>query len=584
MSSRAQHTRNTIRTGLLLTTALVIMPLGQAMAQTQLPQNLQESAQGAASAGRVQGQIQSQETIPSVSTSVEVRDIILQDMPKGAEKLCFAFNSLEINGNSAYDQQELRPLYGEKLGTEICLDDLYRIATRLTQKYRNDGYILTQVYVPPQTIENGVAKLNVLEGYLESVSVEAGENVKESEMSFIQAYANGIKTGGALNAKELERYLLLINDLPGLSARSVLGAAQSTTGAATLRIIVERDLYDGFLSINNHGSRYLGAIQGIAALSANSFFGKNERITAQFAAAPFGGELFYGFMGYEMPINHYGTKVDFSFSHSSTAPGYNLEEFDVKGRAQGFTARITHPFARSREQNLYGYAMLDWRDVTSKNNLLEPTRDDRIRAFRGGINYEFLDTFWKVGVNSISLEVSQGLNVFGATEEGDLNISRSFGDPQFTKLNAEFQRLQGLTQGLNLLVKARGQLSNGPLLSSEEFGVGGPDSGRAYDPSEIIGDEGIAGTMELQWNTPYQSSFAQDYQLFSFIDAGRVWNDDATTSSTKSDTATSVGLGVRAEFKNDTKAGLSVAFPLNRDVATQGDGDPRVYFSLSRSF
>ena len=76
----------------------------------------------------------------------------------------------------------------------------------------------------------------------------------------------------------------------------------------------------------------------------------------------------------------------------------------------------------------------------------------------------------------------------------------------------------------------------------------------------------------------------QDYQLFSFLDSGRIWNKDATTSSTKTDTATSAGLGIRAEFKNDIDAGLSVAFPLNRDVETQGDDDPRIYFSLSRNF
>ncbi len=581
MSLRPEFICKNFRHYALLTTALALMPLSDALAQ--LPQNLQDSAQGQANAGRVEERFETRDLDTTVSPSVEVSDIILQDVPEGAEELCFVLDNLEIDGISAYNEQSLRPLYASRLGTEICLDDLYRIATRLTQKYRNDGYILTQVYVPPQTIDGGTAKLSVLEGYLESVSVEAGTNVKESEMGLIRSYAGGIETGGALNAQELERYLLLINDLPGLSARSVLGASETTTGAATLRIIVERDSYDAFWSVDNHGSRYLGPIQGIGAVSVNSYFGWNERITGQVAAAPFGGELLYGFLGYEMPVNRLGTKVDFGYSQTATEPGYTLEEFDVKGQSRNFTARITHPFVRSREQNLYAYTMLDWRDVTSKNNL-EPTREDRIRAVRAGTTYEFLDTFWKVGVNSINLELSQGLNVFGATEKGDINISRTFGDPQFTKLNAEIQRLQGLTDNINLLLKARGQWANAALLSSEEFGVGGTDIGRAYDPSEIIGDEGIAGKAELQWNRPYQWDMVQDYQLFTFLDSGRVWNKDATTSATKTDTATSAGFGVRAEFMHDTNAGVSVAFPLNRDVETQGDDDPRFYFSLNRSF
>ena len=574
------HCKN-IRQYALLSTALAVIPFSAAHAQ--LSQSAQDSIQGAANPARVDERIQGRDMARELSPSVEVRDIILQDVPEGAESLCFVLQNIEIEGTSAYNAQDLQSVYGEMVGQEICLDDLYRIATRLTQKYRNEGYILTQVYVPPQTIENGTARLNVLEGYLENVTVEAGANVDESEMGLIRAYASGIETGKALNAEELERYLLLINDLPGLSARSVLGASATATGAATLRIIVERDQYDGLVSVDNHGSRYLGPIQGVAAVSANSLLGWNERLTAQFAAAPYDDELFFGFFGYEMPVNKYGTTFNLDFSHIKTKPGYTLEEFNVKGIAQNITARVTHPFIRSREQNLYGYAMFDWRDITSKNNL-ELTREDRIRALRVGTTYEFMDTFWRVGVNSLNFELSQGLDVLGATDKGDLNISRTFGDPQFTKFNAEFQRLQGLTSNLNLLFKARGQISNNALLSAEEFGVGGVDIGRAYDPSEIIGDEGIAGKLELQWNQPYQWNAVNDYQLFSFVDSGRVWNDDATTSSTKTDTVTSAGFGIRADFLTDAHAEFAVAFPLNRDIETQDDKDPRFYFSLSRGF
>ena len=38
------------------------------------------------------------------------------------------------------------------------------------------------------------------------------------------------------------------------------------------------------------------------------------------------------------------------------------------------------------------------------------------------------------------------------------------------------------------------------------------------------------------------------------------------------------------DFTEDTQAGFAVAFPLNRDVQTQGDDDPKVYFNLSHRF
>ncbi|MGA4816816.1 POTRA domain-containing protein [Pseudomonas aeruginosa] len=46
------------------------------------------------------------------------------------------------------------------------------LANRLTAKYRQDGYLLTQVVVPEQSIEGGKVRLQVIEGYLEHVQIK----------------------------------------------------------------------------------------------------------------------------------------------------------------------------------------------------------------------------------------------------------------------------------------------------------------------------------------------------------------------------------------------------------------------------
>jgi hemolysin activation/secretion protein len=151
-------------------------------------------------------------------------------------------------------------------------------------------------------------------------------------------------------------------------------------------------------------------------------------------------------------------------------------------------------------------------------------------------------------------------------------------------MEVEAQRLQRITSDINLLLGVRGQWSKDALLSSEEFGVGGINYGRAFDASEIVGDDGIAGKIELQWKQPVEWNLVQDYQVFGFYDAGTVWNDDATSTDLDRETITSAGFGVRTEFMEETSVDLTVAFPLNRDVATQEDDDPRIYFGMSRRF
>lgn len=550
----------------------------------QLPADQQQAAQGQANPARVGEQFDDRNQLRPAGPKIEVRDLVLQNMPPNAENIRFNLNQIRFEGVGAYTEAQMRPVYADKLGENVSLADIYAIATAMTNKYRNDGYILTQVIVPAQTIDGGVVTLRAVEGYVDNITVSG--NDQESALNTIRGYANRIRSeGGALNVEDLEKFLLLINDLPGVEARSVLSPSATRTGASDLQIVVERDPYDAFLGIDNYGSRFLGPIQLTAAGAANSYFGNNERISAQFVMVPDNAELLYFSLGYDQPINTHGTLIKTTYSHSNTEPGYTLNRFDVNGKSDFASIAIEHPFLRSREHSLYGHAQFDARDVQSRN-ILEATREDRIRALRVGGRYEFIDSLFSAAVSNISAQVSKGLDVLGASSKGDIRLSRPSGDPKFLKINAEAQRLQRLTSNVNLQLSARGQLANNALLASEEFGVGGINSGRGYDPSEITGDDGISGSVEVQWNEPYPVNYLEDYQLFGFYDIGKVWNVDGATPD-DDDSLASAGFGVRADLPSNVKAGMSLAIPLTRGVQTNGtrnDVDPKVYFHLNKRF
>lgn len=261
------------------------------------------------------------------------------------------------------------------------------VAADLTRKYRNDGYILTQVVVPAQTIENGVAKLRVVEGYIDQVSV-TGEKSPAAEKLINEIAQRTHTDGKPLNTVDLEHTLLLINDLPGVKARSILSPSKTKTGAADLNIMIERKPYSGSVSIDNYGTRYLGPIQVGGSVSANSYFGMNETITAQIFTTPDvhdGMELYYGSLGYSVPWSSTGTIFDLFYSNTNTDPGYTLDQFDVRGRSQYFSATVRHPFVRTRNFNFTGRVKYDMRNAKSSNNInIDPSRSDHIRALRLG--------------------------------------------------------------------------------------------------------------------------------------------------------------------------------------------------------
>ncbi len=560
--------------------AIILTPAFTPDALAQVP----DSATSIANPGRVQERFDKKEFNPGVLPKVQVKDPILQNVPEGAENIKFELVGVQIDGMTVYQPADIMPLYKDYLGRTISLADAYAIATKLTNKYRNDGYILTQVVIPPQTIEGGIVRFQAVEGFIDRITVESSEE-DQSGLGIIQSYASHISTGQALNIRDLERNLLLINDLAGVTARSVLSPSESTPGAADLRIIIQRDNFDAFASADNYGSRFLGPLQATLGGNANSLFDLNGRLSGQIVHTPVSKELTYLDLAYEMPVGSYGTKIRVSASHTDTEPGIDLEILNVQGKSRYYNIQATHPFIRSRTENLTGYLVFDSRKLES-SNILTGLTTDRIRAIRAGAQYEFLDTLFGAGINSINLELARGLNIFGASREGDSRMTRTAGDPQFFKANMTVQRLQRVTSSVNVLASVRGQMSNGALLSSEEFGIGGIGLGRGFDPSEIIGDQGVAGQIEVQWNDPVkiQSEDLKGYQLFSFFDGGSVWEDDPSTRKQKRDTITSAGFGTRVDFANDIEADLTVAFPLNREVEAEGNDDARVFFSLSKDF
>jgi hemolysin activation/secretion protein len=115
-----------------------------------------------------------------------------------------------------------------------------------------------------------------------------------------------------------------------------------------------------------------------------------------------------------------------------------------------------------------------------------------------------------------------------------------------------------------MLASASGQWASGVLYSSEQFGYGGQAFGRAYDASEITGDRGVAGGLELRYDglRDLQSVTPQPYV---FYDVGSVWNKGAGQPILQS--GASAGLGLRFTTAWQQSGNIGMAWPLTRPVS-----------------
>jgi hemolysin activation/secretion protein len=570
----SRNSKNNIKISLLFSTSLV----AAFSAGTALAQNVPSSVNPAKLEQRFE---QKQPSLPpSRLAPVQAPDSQLPDSVKQQlAKKRFVLKSVVVEGNTVYSNEALKSSYSDMLGKEVSMLDAQSIARRITDQYRRDQFILSQAIIPPQEIKNGVLKVRVIEGYISDVRVEGDTKYG----NIINQYGEQIKKQRPIKTSDLERYLLLMDDLPGSTAKGLVRPSPTQPGAAELVVTLELKKFEGSYTLDNRGSKFVGPNQHTATFAANSIFGVYDRTTVRVITTSPTTELRFIDLQHEQQVGKEGTRLVFTGSYSHSEPGDSLKILDIHADSTFFQVKVLHPFQRSRQENLVGRAIFDVRntetDVFGNTNLSE----DRLRVVRLGGSYDFADKLF--GVNLIDAQVSHGLDVFGATDDND-NESRSDAEHPFTKFNLDVTRTQALPRGFSIFTAASAQYSLDRLLAAEQFSIGGAAFGSAYDPSELSGDHGIAGRVELRYGQALGDPFLNSYQVYGFYDIGRVWVEDAGAGGNDKMSLASAGLGLRTNFSEHFSGDFQVADPLTKEVNNQGGHakSPRLFFSLIGRF
>jgi len=466
------------------------------------------------------------------------------------------------------------------IGREITGADILELASSLTAMYRNAGYILSLVVVPPQSLADGTLTLRVVEGYIDRVNVQAGPGVSAHVREQLMRIGEKIQASRPLEGPVLERYLLIANDFPGVELRSVL-APSKAQGAADLTLVANVKAVDGFASIDNYGSKYLGPGQLTLGVVGNQLLGVNDQW--RFVGVGSGNsEMAYTQLSYSQVVGSEGLRLSGAVSRARTQPGDVLTPFDVHGSADTVTLSAAYPLLRTRNESLTARAAYDHSDVHT-DVLGTRVIEDRIRALRLGLSWRVLDRL--DGQNTLDVDFSQGL---GGTQESDLLKSRVGAKGVFNKLTFDYERSQFMSSNFSFVVGAGGQWANTPLLSSEQYALGGRRFGRAYEPAELVGERALAFRVEPRYaGASSGMPGLKSWQLFGFYDIGKVWKVGSVTPGTlSSQSLASAGLGMRFFLEKNLVAAIEVAWPLTKSIASYQSGgkDPRLMGSLLARF
>ncbi|HNQ92569.1 MAG TPA: ShlB/FhaC/HecB family hemolysin secretion/activation protein [Alphaproteobacteria bacterium] len=499
--------------------------------------------------------------------------------PANADQIKLILRSVKVEGVSVYSAGDIEALYSAHVGKEITLGQIWKISDTITNKYRQDGYFLSRAYIPAQEIADGTILIKVAEGYIRQV--EVGDDLRSNPL--VQNIISQITSKKPISSGQLERCHLLLTDLPGLQNLfgTLVPIAHPKDGG--VKLVYSRNetrTSSGFIGINNFGSKFLGPTQAVAQWQGN-LFGTQESFLALRSSLPL-AELKAINVSQRIPLTPV-TDLTFSTGYTRAQPGFTLSPQEIESYSADVGLNLTYKIIRQRTENWSISVSLDGRN--SKSTILGTTQlsEDRIRAVRFGTSY---DTYDSLGAYNLgTLTVSKGLGLLGSSKKGDIDISRDGAEPNFTKAELEYIRYQPLPEGLLTVLSAKAQKASGSLYSSEEFGFGGQYYGRAYDSSELTGDDGVSASIELQYNDlPQMPDYT--FQPYTFYDIGKVWN--ANNGQVDSISASSAGLGLRFTHLSGLSGSMTMAFPLTKKIDTPiyggSETDPRFSFQVGYKF
>lgn len=427
------------------------------------------------------------------SDSVEIEVPSLNINPDSENpQLSFVLKNISLSGNTVYKNEELEKFAEKYIGTEINFNDIQHITNNITSLYYKDGYVTSFAYIPPQSIKDGIVKINIAENNVGKIKINNCKWIKPDYIRKNILKANDIESNKILNINDFKESIEDLKQTPNLKANVYINKGEEP-GTTDIIIDVKDRIPLSFGIFNDNQGDYS------TGLFRTGFILNNYNLTGYGDSLYASTTLSKGFTGvntgYTLPVGRYGTKLSVGYGVSKIALGGEYRENDIRGLSHGLFATISQPIYKKQNLIINSDLTFDGRHTaTTMYNL--PYNNYDLRAVRLGLNALKYDN---LGRWSARLENSAGVPILGATD----NSSYGVGSSKFYKLNADIRRIQYLPFKTTGIIRSSCQYTPNALLSIEQMGAGGMSTVRGFDERLLMGDVGYNLSFEVIRPIPY---------------------------------------------------------------------------------
>ncbi|MCY7321679.1 MAG: ShlB/FhaC/HecB family hemolysin secretion/activation protein, partial [Phormidesmis sp. CAN_BIN36] len=189
-------------------------------------------------------------------------------------------NAFVVEGSTVFSAEDFAKVTAPFTGRELSFAELLQVRTRVTQLYVSQGYVTSGAFIPPQTLEGGVVKIQVIEGSLEDINVTGTRRLQRAYVSSRIRLA----AETPLNVPRLLRSLQLLQLDPLIATISADLQAGTRPGTSLLQVqVTEADTFSVTPSIDNGRSPSVGSFRRQVNVTQANLTGLGDRFSLNYA-------------------------------------------------------------------------------------------------------------------------------------------------------------------------------------------------------------------------------------------------------------------------------------------------------------
>ncbi len=498
-----------------------------------------------------------------------------QDVAEAQANPSFLLKALTFDGSHYLDQTVFDQLNSQLAGRPINLPVLSAVPAIINEVYAAAGVLTGSAVLEPQTSENGVIHVSLIEPVVGEVRVS---NVGRTKPSYIENRI-GITSGEHPQFAKISQDLFVFSTLNNIKLTAQFEPTDSPDIVDIILLGGNPKETTATIFHDNHGAFETGYARFGGSFQHMNFSGYRDILSA----SSIGSEgLKTGSVNYSFPVGFTGTRISAGGTYSSSRVIYGpLANTDLESQSKSGVLSFQHPVVVEPDRIGWIGVSGNLENLTSQISGVELT-NAKIKEASIFTNWLWRKPRYTAAFN-IQIALGNALSKTSTSTDGD-----------FQYIQGGFDLVGALSEtfAFKIDLDAKYGLSrNNP--TSVLHSSGGSASVRGYPESLLSGDSGANLTFEvsLMDTWAFETGAGGQPQTatinpFSFFDMGIAVPFRATGRAIKEeDVIASIGFGLNANIGSNLSGNLTIGIPLRDTTGFDASAeDARVSFKLASQF